>query len=865
MKSFLLSILLLSAIAHNAMAQIIVSGHVSEKTSGEDVVCANIIIKDHDNHIVQFTSTDAKGNFRVELAETQDGLTLTATMLGFKPYTNKIKAGDTKGMQIRMEEDNFVLKEVTVKSERVVGRGDTVTYNVAGFAKQDDRTIGDVLKRMPGIEVDDNGKIQYQGTDINKFYIEGADLLGGKYGIATQGINYNDIGAVEVLENHQPLQVLRGVSYSDRAAINLRLKDKSKATWVANGHAGAGTSTRPQGVLWDADVFLMGVFDKRQSIITAKTNNTGINLGRQLTDLISDRRMTDLSEYVTMELPSTPSLKDKRTRFNRSHMLSVSNLQKYKDFDFKTQVDYCNQRVNSSAITKNIYYMKDEDKTITESTNAVKHENQLTGRLTVEADKKTYFLSNILKTELEWNDLSTSLSGSTNNFQKTRQPDYFLSNSLNIIKRFGGKHFVSFTSTNEWERLPQSFSVYHNRESTALRQDTRDNAVFSKEQAGYSFRLKRFNISIEGGIEAYLRSMKGLLTDSANTSGNAGEVSTRTNYLRFFISPKIEYNLHDFDLTLSYPFNITCWYLSKSLGGSRNITLSSPTFNIRWRSNSYFTVILGGGLGSRPSAISNIYNGILYSDYRTARLGMSELFVNSMKNLSGRISYRNTSNGFFANMYAIESWTEQPYTSSRKITGNSIIYSYVPSSVNVRNIMTMCNMSKLLGFMRGAFSVNFSVSHTTSSMIAEGQSTNFANTSVNVRPRLNGSINKTLDFSYEMSYTRSTLCIDKSTANKVNNFEHDLSITVSPASRLTWNVGCEYYDNQITPEQRKHILMLDTDLTWKVSRKIELQASLTNILNKRRYSYTTTDNLSATENIRYMRGRELMLTVFLNK
>ena len=167
--------------------------------------------------------------------------------------------------------------------------------------------------------------------------------------------------------------------------------------------------------------------------------------------------------------------------------------------------------------------------------------------------------------------------------------------------------------------------------------------------------------------------------------------------------------------------------------------------------------------------------------------------------------------------------------------------------------------------MRGAFSVNFSVSHTTSSMIAEGQSTNFANTSVNVRPRLNGSINKTLDFSYEMSYTRSTLCIDKSTANKVNNFEHDLSITVSPASRLTWNVGCEYYDNQITPEQRKHILMLDTDLTWKVSRKIELQASLTNILNKRRYSYTTTDNLSATENIRYMRGRELMLTVFLNK
>lgn len=81
------------------------------------------------------------------------------------------------------------------------------------FAQRQDRTIGDVLKRMPGIDVSNNGKIQYQGIDINKFYIEGNDLLGGKYGIATNGISYDDIGAVEVMENHQPMQVLRGLSF----------------------------------------------------------------------------------------------------------------------------------------------------------------------------------------------------------------------------------------------------------------------------------------------------------------------------------------------------------------------------------------------------------------------------------------------------------------------------------------------------------------------------------------------------------------------------------------------------------------------------------------------------------------------------
>ena len=86
---------------------------------------------------------------------------------------------------------------------------------------------------MPGIDVKDNGSIEYQGLAINKFYIEGNDLLGGKYGVATNGISANDIGMVEVLENHQPMQVLSGIGLSDQAAINLKLKNKSKRHLVA--------------------------------------------------------------------------------------------------------------------------------------------------------------------------------------------------------------------------------------------------------------------------------------------------------------------------------------------------------------------------------------------------------------------------------------------------------------------------------------------------------------------------------------------------------------------------------------------------------------------------------------------------------
>jgi len=112
-------------------------------------------------------------------------------------------------LSVQLEPGTTLLKEVTVKADRIREQGDTITYNVGSFAQQQDRSISDVLKRMPGINVEQSGKIQYQGGVINKFYIEGSDLLGGKYGIATNGISHEDVGAAEVMENHQPMQVFQ--------------------------------------------------------------------------------------------------------------------------------------------------------------------------------------------------------------------------------------------------------------------------------------------------------------------------------------------------------------------------------------------------------------------------------------------------------------------------------------------------------------------------------------------------------------------------------------------------------------------------------------------------------------------------------
>ena len=95
---------------------------------------------------------------------------------------------------------------------------------------------------MPGIDVAENGAISYNGQQINKFYIEGKDLLGGRYGLATNTVHQEDVATVEVMENHQPIRVLEDVSFSQSPAINLRLKSRARSAWAGTVKAAGGVS-----------------------------------------------------------------------------------------------------------------------------------------------------------------------------------------------------------------------------------------------------------------------------------------------------------------------------------------------------------------------------------------------------------------------------------------------------------------------------------------------------------------------------------------------------------------------------------------------------------------------------------------------
>lgn len=438
-------------------AQVNVSGIVVEEGSNEPLTGASVILRNSEGKIKKYATSDANGKFTISTPEIK-GYTLGVSMMSFAKQTVKLDSVQLP-VTIVMEASATMLKEVAVKADRIREQGDTITYTVGSFAQAQDRSIGDVLKRMPGIDVSSSGKIQYQGEDINKFYIEGSDLLGGKYGIATNGINHDDVGAVEVMENHQPMQVLSGISFSDKAAINLKLKNKAKATWTFHGDAGGGYSWQPEGAVWDGELFAMAVMPGFQNITTFKTNNIGEDLSASATDFFASSRATGLSQYVSVSLPGVPNLSRKRTLLNRSALVSTNSLWKVKNGEFKAQVDYSFNRVTAQAANITTYFLESGNRVITENRDGRDRSHSLSGKFIYEVNQKTTFINNTLSTNIDWDDVRLGVTGSLPNDQSAKLPDYYVANKFKMIKRFKGKHLVTFQSNNEWESLPQTLNV----------------------------------------------------------------------------------------------------------------------------------------------------------------------------------------------------------------------------------------------------------------------------------------------------------------------------------------------------------------------------------------------------------------------
>lgn len=270
--------------------EITLSGSIRDGKDQSALQDVNVVISSQGHKdITAYTISDQKGSFRLTYTPAKDKeYVIRFSYLGYETVVLNIEKSITQ-YNVALHAQAIDIKEIIVKAPKIKSQGDTIIYNVASFSKEGDKTIGDVLKKLPGVRVEENGQISYQGTAINKFYIEGMDLLGGKYNIATNNISNDDVGSVEIMENHQPIKALNGLSFSEQAAINLRLKEKAKQKWIGSLKGGGGFT--PSSGLWTAEMIAMHFNKNFQSLNTYKTNNTGQDVTKEFKSFdLNERR-----------------------------------------------------------------------------------------------------------------------------------------------------------------------------------------------------------------------------------------------------------------------------------------------------------------------------------------------------------------------------------------------------------------------------------------------------------------------------------------------------------------------------------------------------------------------------------------------
>ena len=219
-------------------------GIVKDKTDNPLEMANVIAFKKGTNILQSYSITDSKGNYRLSLNQ-NEAYTLKVSYLGFDTKNVEITVGKSAAdisENIVLEESNESLNEVQITYEMPVKIvGDTIVYNADSFTSGKEKKLEDVLKKLPGIDIDDNGEVEVEGKKVQKVLVEGKEFFDGDSKLATQNIPASAIDKVQVLKNYNEVSGMRGVTNNeDNIVINIKLKQGKKRFWFGEVNAGVG-------------------------------------------------------------------------------------------------------------------------------------------------------------------------------------------------------------------------------------------------------------------------------------------------------------------------------------------------------------------------------------------------------------------------------------------------------------------------------------------------------------------------------------------------------------------------------------------------------------------------------------------------
>lgn len=808
-------------------AQQTIRGIVLDAQTREPVDIANVLLfEGNRQQPVKFVLTNSAGSFSIQPGNRTDSLEILISLLGYKTVRQPVRPGQF--VRFDLYQQPFALKEVEIRPGRIWGQRDTLHYDVDRFLSPKDEAIKDVLKKMPGIDVDDVGRISYNGKNISKFYVEGMDLTNGRYSQINNNLAAKAVKEVQILENHQPIRALQKKINTEQIALNLILKPEFRDRWLGSLEGGIGVSP----FLWEGQGDALQISRKSQSAYLYKGNNRGKDVTDEQTILTTgsfqNRNGPAIPYFLSQSSFSAP-LDKEHLLFNQVHTLSANRLYKLNETtQLRINANYIHDLRKQDRGNDTRYYQVADTVCFTEQSHNRIRTDHAEVSLELENNADNHFLTNHLNLTGKRETGVSDYSGNNPVFQRIETPDLGIRNYLQ----------------NLWVRDSYTFDIrslirYHNRNSRLQVNNNQQKTDLQQLYLDHSFSL----IKKKGRISRHY------------TGGITGDVNSIRNGMQIYFRPDYQYTAGKWKTTLGIPLT---WTFFPKAGFSR--LSPNPSFFLHYKLNYAWRF---SGFASYSESYGDpicFYPESYRTDYRTRMQNNGFLPIYRQQNYSLEGEYKNTVNEFFATLSLAYSpgWANRTY--EQAVDKDEVAWTAYLLANRTYGWALSGSVSK--GFFDWGLktSLSYRLGRDKGSRLSQGEKLAYCSDYMEYEPKISCSPLRRLACSYQgtIRYGGSKIGPDTHLQPLLNVVQKiRVSYELMP---VEINLSFDHYHNDVAGTKAIDAFFTDLSLRWK-TRKWQFSAEASNLFNKKEYRYTRYSFTESYTSWIRIRPREFMARV----
>ena len=842
----------------------------------KEPISANILIKNSENKnlISEFFKTDDNGDFTAVLEENYTKIYFEITAMGYEKIADSIispSKNRTYNLNYILNEKITELQEVIVSQEKFEIEGDTVSFNPRSYKDGTERKVEDLIKKLPGMEVEENGSIKYRGKKVTSVQLEGDDLFGYNYAMGTRNISVDMVEQVQAIDNYSANPLLKGIENSEEVAINLKLK-KGKLDISGNGNLGSGFDNNidPRN---DLNFNLLGISKKYKSFSSISYNNVGLNNSAEdyfsMSASLEDIQNEDF--YAKKIIPENIFMSNFDTqRANINNQLAVSNNLIYRfsqKLSLKANISFLNDKItflennNTFFNTENINY-NDQSETIKKPIN-----KQLGFKLTYNTSKVSLLE---IETAIQSEKINTSNSIVQNNntFFNTslKTENIFWNNKIQYTYKISNNKALEYISNFSINAIPQELNIYPISFSF--------NGNLQKSEFEKKYYSNKFVLLGNSKKNKYVFTLGSVFENNPfnsnlfeNNSSINPDFINQFNYKKatLFSEFGTTYALENWKFQPTLRISSINQTYKNDLE-STNKTMQSfiviPSLNISYSLSGNSTFKLTGSYEEKTPNEEYLFTNLIAQNNRFIRRNILDLNLQQNQNYILSYRYNNLFTAFSTNLSLIYNNNKNTYLSSIEIQDNFTISTFFQSPTNIENYSLNFGIEKYVNFLNSNikhvsnYGINNYKNVVNQSDLRNNQSRNY-----NAYFFITTVFNFPINFQNKFNYSNINFISDNQNSNTNISFNNNLKMLIKPNNKFLFTISYDYF--KPNTKLNEDFTFLDFEIKYKPKkmRFIEFWLTGKNLLNNTFFSQTENTDFQNTTYQSSLMPRHFLLTL----